>query len=173
MSDFVEFKYPVYRIVVSWLEPGGTLHKKNGKKVQANNGNVLDIMVRDGIAIDVDNGGLDLEVSDFGQHEALSRAMAYWDKLRITSKNKPLFLHKLEVSFVGFRVWLPGWFHHTSLNIYPSEAEAFESFEKYVGENMIKHTRDEICLMGAEDRWRWRYCGCNECRRRGQTLITH
>jgi hypothetical protein len=88
--------------------------------------------------------------------------------------------------YVEDESWVLKWFSHLTYNLFEKEEDAFESFHKFVNRK-IKFNIDNgqwatdyrdynkpyYCLMGAEDAWRWKLCGCDECKKIGQTAITH
>ncbi len=97
--------------------------------------------------------------------------------------------------------WCLTWFAHFIFDNGQSDVEILESFEKYVWriqrQNQDEGYRDDegywqepYCLMGAEDRWRWRSastngdnnqdpdkypppCRCDGCKERGVIAINH
>jgi len=96
---------------------------------------------------------------------------------------------EIKVSFVGYETWCLGWFSHWTFDDGQSDAEFRCSFDEYV----FRHERCQEwpmearpegwrCLMGAEDRWRWRAadayeegvpCRCEGCRKQGRVVINH
>jgi hypothetical protein len=93
--------------------------------------------------------------------------------------------NELKVRFIEKAVWYGMWFHHRSLNLFPDEATARKSFQDYFWSlkqkrgdrdydaNFITPSGYEYCVMGAQDYWRWKYCGCKQCKRLGITIIKH
>lgn len=83
--------------------------------------------------------------------------------------------------------WALGWFTHNTFNLFETEEEAFKDFQEYVdrksaenlkngheiGYSRIGKDKPYTCLMGAEDRWRWKLCGCDICKEQGTTIIMH
>jgi len=116
-------------------------------------------------------------------------AEKWWDKYksRRLKDKEPIELLGLEVTFEGKEIWYLIWFNHKSLNYFPDEDSAFESFRNWLdkkGYRYGNYSNDEIgltsdfndkkvCLMGAEQTWRWKYCGCKVCKRLGITIIKH
>ena len=91
-----------------------------------------------------------------------------------------------EVQFVRFDTWLGTWFQHLTRNIHLSDDDLEESFRRFVRRMMPLHLNNQrpkeyqdpnigvYCLMGAEDRWRWKApCRCAECQALGVTRIDH
>jgi len=91
--------------------------------------------------------------------------------------------------FLREETWCCGWFQHYTYNTHLSDEELLESFREYVErqrpyicgsdepydcylERVPKDRR--VCLMGAEDHWRWKEpCRCEHCRERGVVMIDH
>ena len=110
-----------------------------------------------------------------------------------------------EVKLVRHEEWCLTWFSHYTFDIGQSDQEALDSFERYVrrvehhnrvtpcfvGEGKDRFPVDDVCLMGAEDRWRWTAraagqsilgcgdetskppCRCEGCKKRGVLTIDH
>lgn len=78
--------------------------------------------------------------------------------------------------FVREDTWCCRWFNHYTFNVHLADPELFRSFEEFVARHRGKpYTADDyICLMGAEDRWRWKDpCRCEHCQERGVVTIDH
>lgn len=90
------------------------------------------------------------------------------------------------------RSWALGWFNHYTFRSddLPDRASVLASFEEYVEEVEREFPQDlmisplpegYICLMGAEDRWRWKGetqdheapCECEHCVKQGVWRINH
>lgn len=86
--------------------------------------------------------------------------------------------------------WWCTWFQHECLDVGQDDADAVASFGRYVRwVRSLPRRRlgsglelDAICLMGAEDRWRWRSgsddyegvpCRCAACKSQGVLRIAH
>lgn len=72
--------------------------------------------------------------------------------------------------------WAGGWFGHWTFDDGQTDAEVLESFEQFVRrmQRMIREEGHEAyCLMGAEDRWRWKLCRCEHCKAQGVIRIDH
>lgn len=83
--------------------------------------------------------------------------------------------------------WWLTWFCHSTYDIGQADAEALESFERYLdwAEPQSTERGGNVCLMGAEDRWRWHGktlengdrtpppCRCDGCRKYGVIRIGH
>lgn len=76
--------------------------------------------------------------------------------------------------------WVQCWFGHVTLRAGRDDGELLASFERHVRQHEryqeLPHEHwppDGICLMGAEDRWRWNLCECDGCRRGPMQVIAH
>lgn len=70
--------------------------------------------------------------------------------------------------------WIDSWFSHYTFNTELSDGELLASFEQYVNSHLSEHYAGEICLMGAEDQWRWKGpCRCDACQKLGIVKIDH
>lgn len=107
----------------------------------------------------------------------------------------------IKIKLIDYETWCLAWFSHYTLDNGQSDVEILESFEKYV-RRIQRRNQDEgymndqgywqepYCLMGAEDRWRWRAasengdnnqdpdkypppCRCNGCKERSVIAINH
>ena len=97
------------------------------------------------------------------------------------------------LSFLRHETWCLSWFQHWTFDVGQSDEEALSSFSRFVDrmeelnrretthENGIEHPA--YCLMGAEERWRWRGdprkpdspppCRCEFCKEQGVLRIGH
>jgi len=94
---------------------------------------------------------------------------------------------RTELDFHKYDTWMLGWFYHKTYNQFQSQEEAFKDFQEFVdriqaenvknghheSECVIDNPNPYECLMGAEDRWRWRLCDCSECKAGVTTVIYH
>jgi len=99
-------------------------------------------------------------------------------------KQKPgIKILKLELIYHGDDTWFLSWFAHQSMNYFATQEEAFASFEKWLnakGYEFSKtdyhpdnHNNEIGCPMGADDKWRWKFCGCEKCKKQQITVIKH
>jgi len=149
--------------------------------------------------IDHDSTGGDIMFkTDPGIHGALEHAQFMWEnyfvhqKPRFTKEDKGSYLERNVqlirhfVEFRGYETWCLLWFQHYTLNIHLSDEELLLSFEMFVRKKEplqrnldvpLKYRDPTIgtyCLMGAEDRWRWKGpCRCEYCRAQGVVRIDH
>ena len=125
--------------------------------------------------------------------ELTDRLIKWWGDFLVAPRTsgKPIGgLHpellELTLVFKGNGAWVLKWFCHTTYNLFGSQEEAFASFHRFVIEKMPlqhnlelpkeytdKHKLKTYCLMGAEDTWRWKLCGCDKCKEAGITAILH
>lgn len=99
---------------------------------------------------------------------------------------------KTEVFLHTRETWYCIWFQHAQPDWGDSDADVLTSFQRYVDRIIRFNQRnqesyepggtlyDPICLMGAEDRWRWRGegqgdppCRCAGCKKFGVVRIDH
>jgi len=96
----------------------------------------------------------------------------------------------IQIKFELRETWCMLWFNHYTFDIGQSDAQILESFARYVermehlnrkeGKMANGFWRDKYCLMGAEDRDRWRGeaetdppCRCKYCKEQGLIRINH
>ena len=89
---------------------------------------------------------------------------------------------KIDVDFVRYETWCLEWFCHWTYDDGRSDEEYLQSFTNFV--NRMERV-EEYCLMGAEDRWRWKGttddgegetpppCRCAGCRKAGVVRVNH
>lgn len=89
------------------------------------------------------------------------------------------------VSLKKYDNWCLTWFSHQTRNVHLSDEDLLESFRRFVERMYPAHDRlrydyqhddgrEYYCLMGAEDRWRWKGpCRCEHCVAQGVTRIDH
>jgi len=125
---------------------------------------------------------------NISQREGEFDENGWWDKYKKPESK----IIKLEKVLLGNFTWWMKWFCHVSLNYFDNEASAFASFEHFLEETygdilkdkhdmvsstkymfLNKKTNQEDCIMGAEDTWRWKYCGCSICKEEQITIIKH
>lgn len=119
--------------------------------------------------------------------------------------DKYKFIHPFqsyEYKLLRYETWCLGWFDHYTFDIGQSDSDLYESFEKYVRryehmqnipvEKIEEYGDSYLCLMGAEDRYRWGHykrdkngkisypeeflsgpCRCNACKKAGVVRIEH
>lgn len=105
-----------------------------------------------------------------------------------TLKDKNAKLISLEVELKEYESWNCVWFSHETRNIHLTDSELLRSFSDFVnrkkGENVenghfptdmiLDNKKPYYCLMGAEDRWRWKGpCRCKHCVKFGVVIIDH
>jgi len=101
----------------------------------------------------------------------------------------------VKITFKRMEEWCLHWFNHWTFDCGLSDAEILKSFRDYVWrmgrlnrelqkyliqEDGSRFYYDEICLMGAEDEWRWKGaddtpapCRCKHCKEQGVVRINH
>lgn len=85
----------------------------------------------------------------------------------------------------GYDSWKLTWFSHMTYDLGQSDEEVLRSFEDFVSRNEYHGPDMDLkasrCLMGAEDRWRWRGekddspapCRCEGCKNHELIRINH
>lgn len=159
-------KYRIYNIRAIWNQPG-----------YQNNSTSITVGLKD--------------------DEPLFDMIEWWNNYKSSDKNKdkqPFELIKLENVFLGRYSWWLDWFCHKTFNKFSSFEEAKDDFERFLTEEIHadfgyysneelhygaeRHNEklkyedgSRICLMGAEQIWRWRECECEACKN-GKSLWT-
>lgn len=130
-------------------------------------------------------------------NESLDDIYAYLYKdwtLELLKKYPDAEIDNLQTTVKWIRndTWCLGWFNHYSYNTHLKDEDLLLSFKRYVDRvlhinEIYKYTYAEnyedtyICLMGAEDHWRWRgedgkdskVCRCKGCVESGRVFINH
>ena len=108
--------------------------------------------------------------------------MQWWDEYLTKKDNedKAMKLLYLKVEFFEHETWHPTWFQHETFDEGQTDEEVLKSFENFVRrkealnrKRQWEEGKDEYCLMGAEDRWRWEVCHCEHCEKNEWTIINH
>ncbi|MCK9544878.1 MAG: hypothetical protein M0R03_22925 [Novosphingobium sp.] len=122
--------------------------------------------------------------------------MQWWDEYLTKKDNedKAMKLLYLKVEFFQNETWHLTWFQHETFDEGQTDEEALQSFERFVRRKELlnekkqwEEGKDEYCLMGAEDRWRWHGaepngqpddhspapCRCKHCKEQGMIRIAH
>lgn len=113
--------------------------------------------------------------SDPGAQEVAREALRVWPTINFRDDTRARRLLRIEVTRKEDAAWALWWFSHVTFRAGRTDEELRESFERFV----TKHEpyQDEPgyqCLMGAEDRWRWKpFCECEGCRMNDFALIAH
>lgn len=123
----------------------------------------------------------------------------WWEKIKAHYESEKGYedIQDVELSFKYEinETWIFEWFCHCIPDVGQSDEEVLDSFRKYIFrvEDLNEKLRREqgcshyqtpkggICLMGAEDRWRWRGendvrgvpCRCKGCKDSGIIRINH
>ena len=91
---------------------------------------------------------------------------------------------RMTVKRLGMVPWVCGWFSHSTFRDGRSDFEIYNSFSEYVeryrwmqelyGSDFEEtHGEPYVCLMGAEDHWRWKLCECQTCKDEGMAIFNH
>lgn len=85
----------------------------------------------------------------------------------------------VSIELRGCVPWALAWFAHQTFRAGRTDEELRDSFERWVqrwGQYQDHHPLPDgvPCLMGAEDRWRWKNpCACDVCVRDDLAVIAH
>lgn len=101
------------------------------------------------------------------------------------------------VELVEQEEWVLTWFSHQTCDVGQTDAEALDSFQRFLDRKGVRMNygydrylgceiqKDDYCAMGAEDRWRWSGandnhgnntpppCRCEGCKKAGMIRINH
>lgn len=150
----------------------------------------------------IDHMPKDPEESTYEKVEAW--AQSWWQRvLENGQKEKPEYYKdvqdvRIEIKLDHEESWCGTWFTHWTWDVGQTDQEALNSFQAYVDRVQVYNEKwrwennihdqdlDKICLMGAEDRWRWRSletdhngdskpapCRCEKCKEHGVIRILH
>jgi len=154
--------YPIYNTHASWNQDD-----------YQNNSTGFDTMYREDPGLDAMQGFAEKWWADYAAR-------------KLAGKN-PVLL-SLEVTRKPDEDWCLTWFSHYTFDTGQTDAEILVSFASYVNRtedynagHMIWYEAEgggfwsePICLMGAEDKWRWKGpCRCEHCQKRGVISIDH
>jgi len=135
----------------------------------------------------------------FKHTDAHQYALDWWERLirsdvkwggekKVPYIERGVELLDLKCKYLGRDSWVLNWFNHMTLNVHLSDEDLLRSFRNYVDRITSQNERNGhyhnnqnpssklpyVCLMGADDRWRWKGpCRCEHCVRRGVTFIDH
>ncbi len=111
----------------------------------------------------------------------------------ITTKHPDAILIESSATITHWETWGLAWFCHSTFPRGRSDAELVRSFSNYVSrhayyqdrlgsDEVVRGVEYRVCLMGAEDRWRWRgehddhdtpICRCEGCTKYGVVRVNH
>ena len=108
-------------------------------------------------------------------------------KYGILAKHKNVIFKMAEYEFVEEESWCSGWFSHYTYNQLENVSEIESSFEDFVERKEQSNKKNGHgtldsnpnskepyhCLMGAEDRYRWKICRCDGCKKLGKITVDH
>jgi len=100
----------------------------------------------------------------------------WWPSFK--QKNTNVADLNIDVHFVRWSAWCPGWFSHWTYDTFVDEGDIRDSFHDYVAFQMDENYRNGkdhgYDLMGADEFRRWSGpCRCEHCRERGVVRIDH
>jgi len=182
MDSVEEKKYPIYTVSAKWIQDGEQdpewPHSWEGLPPgRIRNSSGWDFMRKEEIDIEAETARIREE---FSKHE----------------KYKDVNMTDLEITIElrHYETWCLGWFHHWTFDEGQDDGQILMSFERFVQRMELFNAKhryetgerlDKYCLMGAEDRWRWRGadteegeqteapCRCEGCKKNGVIRIDH
>ena len=69
--------------------------------------------------------------------------------------------------------WIEDWFSHWTWPMGRDEPALWASFSDYVNSIAYREEGWQGRLMGAEDRFRWKFCACEHCTKQGIVRFDH
>jgi hypothetical protein len=119
---------------------------------------------------------------DPGEVSVEAQALTVWPTINWRDETpKERSLVRIEVTRCEDAAWALGWFSHETFRAGRTDEELLDSFERFVAKHA--HYQDDPgaykrpgyhCLMGAQDRWRWKeICRCATCIERDIVFIGH
>lgn len=115
-------------------------------------------------------------------------------RFKKTQEEKDKFLDwiSFNYTYVEHETWMLEWFSHITYNTFDSDEEIEESFQNFIDRKIeLNHENGHFddnfpnwigteyskkpfyCFMGANERWRWKICKCDHCKKNGTTIISH
>jgi hypothetical protein len=116
---------------------------------------------------------------DPGPEAVEAEAREAWPKINWRGEVRERRLLRVEVTRKPDVPWVVGWFSHETFRAGRTDDELRDSFERFVSlherfQDRLERHPDHPCLMGAEDRWRWKpFCDCERCRERDIAMVAH
>lgn len=162
-------KYPIYQFNASWDQEGYN-----------HNSTSYNLMFKE-------------EQTELQLNSELEKFRARLEKKQFDNKQPITNWHTLEYKFLGYEPWMLVWFYHITYNQFESDEQALNSFREFVYEKECENERNGhyshyydghternphselpyYCFMGADDRWRWEVCHCDDCEKNDWTIIKH
>jgi hypothetical protein len=183
-----EVSFPIFSVSAKWLQdetdpetrvkyPNWYVDVPEGKK---SNGTGYDVMKNGPVTLD----------------QIIHETNQWWLKYSQEKQFPNVQDLKLDVRYKKHEVWYCTWFCHTTFDLGQTDEQILKSFENYIDRTELLNEklreeqnivyRDQTpkggeCLMGAEDRWRWRGendnsnppCRCAGCKKWGVIRINH
>lgn len=113
----------------------------------------------------------------------------WWDEYKNFKfdENQNIDNVQLNFQFLIEETFVCTWFTHECFDEGQTDEEFLNEFEQYVQrheyyQDKMEYKNYKICLMGAEDRWRWNSgdksyngipCRCQHCKEQGLLRISH
>ena len=170
-------KYPIYTIDVRWEQDGEHDEKYPNWHKGLPEGRIWN------------SSGFNKMYKEYPDLDVVKEYVDEWwsgyrvDKLDGKNSGEP----EITIGEPRLETWCLTWFQHYTFDDGRTDKEFLESFERYVRRyaHLQDYTGDTpdnyICLMGAEDRWRWHGethddkppCRCKHCTKQGVVRIGH
>lgn len=175
-----EIAYPIYSISAKWSQKGIQDPQYPNLHIDLPAGRIWN-----------SSGFSFMSKEKLSDAELTIKATEWWTKFLDNKNNTINEVDNLILNgkFVRYETWVLTWFQHETFDIGQTDNEALNSFEQYVRrhEHLPYKHPENICLMGAEDRWRWHGaepngepndhspapCRCKFCKEQGKIRIGH
>lgn len=176
-------KYPIYRVDIRWIEDDVDNHREKYESTKKQSA-----VLPPGRRYNSSSGYRMFREKKEPRYIVTEAKEAWKGCEKYQARNPELI--DITVKFIIKESWCLEWFCHWTFDDGQDDAEILASFQRYV-DRMQRHNRkhgrkesygwiDVICLMGAEDRWRWRGmddaeapCRCEGCKKNKVIRIVH
>ena len=181
--------FPIYKITFMWEEDGEPNKEYPESWIVPE--------VTEGVRIKNSVGFSRMMKEEINEIELNKYIQNLWNTYsaqgKVLSKNPSNFTSSVRMFKES---WNCTWFGHETFDLGQTDKEVLDSFERYVRrhedyqgmylDNPDRLPENPICLMGAEDRWRWygtqdkvtgeqtsAPCRCEACKESGKISISH
>jgi hypothetical protein len=192
-----EKAYPIFRVSFNWAEDGECYKCKGEDKNCPVCKDLGEGRMSNGTSMD------NMYEGEKTVEEVTKEMKVWWEEYKERNKGKmknPTDID-IKVEFMEYETWVQEWFAHRTFDKGQTDDEILTSFEKFVTrkehvnetesewvefetstkEGATGYMQDKYCLMGAEDRWRWKAdkdgtnppCRCKHCKEQGIVRIGH
>lgn len=187
-----EVKFPIYQLTAKWIEDGEHNEIYVGDNLGLPKGRTWNSIASKNI----------IKKEEMNHHELGLYAYEWWNKFKNSDKykDKNVELVTCDMRYLEHEVWCLTWFQHETFDIGKTDEEVLKSFQEFVSRKQELNRKNGHqendrnydskkpfhCLMGAEDRWRWKGvvegdadaqteppCRCKHCKEQGMIRIGH